>query len=267
MVGKIAVCDARAGPGHRRRRRRSERDRDLFPGRRAVRLRAGLDDVPDHTVHDRHPDGQRPHRRRHRTGTGGEPGQGDARRAAARFGGALAHCQYAQHRRRHRGDGRCVAAGRRRPDVALHRGVRHRLPHRRDPDSVSLLFALPEGAHARAVRLCRHRFHHPDSVGRGGGGDVPAAGIVGSRLHADAGGDLRHHDQSLHVLLASLARSGGAQAARQNDEQLGCVHHQAPWTTRGLSHRARHHRRHVFVEHHRIFYHRHHCGHVARPRR
>ena len=66
------------------------------------------------------------------------------------------------------------------------------------------LFALPEGAHARAVRLCRHRFHHPDSVGRGGGCDVRAAGVVESRLHADAGGDLRHHDQPLHVLLAGL---------------------------------------------------------------
>ena len=43
------------------------------------------------------------------------------------------------------------------------------------------------------------------AVGRGGGGDVPAAGVVGPRLHADAGGDLRHHDQSLHVLLAGLA--------------------------------------------------------------
>ena len=40
--------------------------------------------------------------------------------------------------------------------------------------------------------------------------------IVESRLHADAGGDIRHDDQPVYVLLAGLARSGGTQAAQQS---------------------------------------------------
>ena len=46
--------------------------------------------------------------------------------------------------------------------------------------------------------------------------DFPAASAVESRLHPDAGGDLRHHDQPLYVFLAGLARGGGPQAQRQS---------------------------------------------------
>ena len=47
--------------------------------------------------------------------------------------GLLLYRQHAQHRRRYRRDGRCIAARRRRTGAALHRAVRHRLPRRRDP--------------------------------------------------------------------------------------------------------------------------------------
>ncbi len=126
-------------------------------------------------------------------------------RLAIRHRRASADRQYAQYRRRHRRDGRRAAAGRRRPGAGLHRPVRHRLPRRRNPDSVSHLFGIPENPDAGVVRLRRHGVHRPDSMGPGAGRDLRPAPVVGPRLHVDAGGDLRHHDQPLYVLLAGFA--------------------------------------------------------------
>ena len=68
------------------------------------------------------------------------------------------------------------------------------------------LFAIPEDAHACAVRLCRHRIHASDIPwGEVARRNVSAAPVVEPRLHADAGGDFRHHDQPVYVLLAGLA--------------------------------------------------------------
>ena len=57
--------------------------------------------------------------------------------------------------------------------------------------------------------------------GRGAGRDLRPAPVVGPRLHADAGGDLRHHDQPVYVLLAGLARSRRTQAAQQSVDSGG----------------------------------------------
>ena len=132
-------------------------------------------------------------------------GKAMPRRAAARHRRAAADRQHAQHRRRHRGHGRRAAAGRRRPMLVYIAAVRRRLPRRRNPDPVPHLFRIPENADARAVRLCRRGVQHPDSLGRGARRDLHPAPVVGSRFHADAGGDLRHHDQPVYVLLAGLA--------------------------------------------------------------
>ena len=59
---------ARPGPDHRRGRRRSERHRDLQPGRRAVRLRPAVDAGADLSADGGDPARQRPYRTRHGQG-------------------------------------------------------------------------------------------------------------------------------------------------------------------------------------------------------
>ena len=64
---------------------------------------------------------------------------------------------------------------------------------------------IPENPDAGVVRLRRHGVHRPDSMGPGAGRDLRPAPVVGPRFHVDAGGDLRHHDQPVYVLLAGFA--------------------------------------------------------------
>ena len=63
-----AARPPRPGPDHRRLRRRSERHRHLFPGRRAVRLRHVLGDAVQLPADGGDPGDQRPHRPRDRPG-------------------------------------------------------------------------------------------------------------------------------------------------------------------------------------------------------
>ena len=52
------------------------------------------------------------------------------------------------------------------------------LSRRGNPDSVSPLCPISEGADARAVRLCRRCIQHPDSLGRSARCDLRAAAVV-----------------------------------------------------------------------------------------
>ena len=62
------VSVARPGPGDRRGRRRSIRHCDLFPSRRAIRLRASVDGIFHYALHDRDPTRQCADRPGHRQG-------------------------------------------------------------------------------------------------------------------------------------------------------------------------------------------------------
>ncbi len=97
-AGADAAAKAGAGPDHGGCRRRPVGDRHLLPGRRAIRLRAALDDLSDLAVHDCDPAGERTDRPGDRQGTGRQ--RGAARTALDRDGAGGAACrrQHLQHR-------------------------------------------------------------------------------------------------------------------------------------------------------------------------
>ena len=172
---------ARTRTCNRRGRRRSERHRDLFAGRRPIRLFAVVDRVPDAAVHGGDPDRQRGHRlgyaaracRQHRARA--------AALGAVSAGGIAASRQHHQHRRRSGGHGRSVAPGGRRFGACLCGFVRDRMPRHRGTGPLSPLCRLPEADDSGAAVLCRGGLQRAHSLGRGGARNGPADRQLRSR--------------------------------------------------------------------------------------
>ncbi len=240
----------RPGAHHRRGRRRSERHRHLFAGRRAVPLLAGLDAVPDDAADDRHPDALGAHRLRHRRGSRGEHRQDVPEVADARAGRAAGRRQHDQHRRRPGGDGRGGEAARRRPASALRPRLRRALHCHPDRVLVRAQRAAPEVADARPVRLRRGDPRRLGAVAArhrriAAALEAPAGGPLGEGLRGDGGRRARHDHQPVPVLLAGLAGSRGRPppAERPGAAQAPRVRGRAP-----VPHQGGHGRRHDLLE-------------------
>ena len=175
LAAQIPAEPPRAGPHHRRGRRRPERHRHLFAGRRAVRLRDAVERVPHHAADGGHPGGVGAHRPRHRPRSRREPARILSAAAAGVRGVAAARGQHDQHRRRHRRDGRSAAARGRRP------GARPRAPVRRAgraDAALPALFAAGAGAavaDAVAVRLRAGAVHDQRRLAAAAQGHAAAA--------------------------------------------------------------------------------------------
>ena len=118
---------ARAGPDHRRVRRRSVGDRHLQPGRRAARLRHRLDHAADLSADGGDPGNFRAGRPRHRPRHIGQCVPALFAVAAQCGGGAAVHRQHHQHRGRSRRHGGRDQTADRRPQHRLRAGVRRDL--------------------------------------------------------------------------------------------------------------------------------------------
>ena len=201
---------ARAGrrPDHRRGGRRSQRHRHLFPGRRAVRLRDAVDHAADAAADGRDPARQRAHRLRYAARPGRQHQARFSANSAVGRGRTAADGQHAQPGRGYRRDGAGGASGRGRAGRAVCGGFRRAQPDAAGVHALSGLRALAQMADAGIAGLCRGRLHRRGGLASPDPRDRPARPGARPRCAADDRRGVRHHHQSLSVLLAGRPGDG-----------------------------------------------------------
>ena len=195
------------GPGDRRGRRRSIRHCDLFPSRRAIRLRASVDGISHHPLHDCDPTRECADRKGHRQGPRCQRDGGGTALAGAGAGFSFGHREHFQHRRRHCRDGGGAVAHHWRAQSRACPDFCRRLDPAPGIRPLSPLRAGPEIPDACTVFLHSHRLHGEDSMGHSAAGDRVAEGTYQRRLFPDDGRRARHHNQPLSVLLGLRRKS------------------------------------------------------------
>ena len=164
---------SRARADHGRCRRRSERHRHLFAGRRPVRLFADLDHGADAAFHDGDPTDQRFDRLAHQEGSGGEYRHAPAAAGAAAARRAAGGRQHRQYRRRPRRHGRRAATGhRRRRDCSMCWVSGWSASWARSSCRI-ILCRLSQVPDLGAVRLCRGGLHGRTCRGQGAALHLP----------------------------------------------------------------------------------------------
>ena len=111
--------------------------------------------------------------------------------------------------------------------------------------------ARAQVAGAGAVRVRHHGGVHPARLARGAARDFRPQPAIGPRRLGDAGGDSRHDDQPLPLLLAGLAGGGGGEGAGPPHPQA------APWRLERRAARpgGRRRRGHVLLQPRHVLHH------------